>query len=93
MPFSQRSGVDARVLAPSPGDYKSPPDPLYIQDLQTINLSKTTVTDLTPLSALTSLRYLYVTGSKVTDTSVLAHLPDLKIISLPKRPLSNPRPA
>ena len=53
-----------------------------MQNLKTLNLSETNITDIKTLASLTSLQELYLNGTKVTDVSTLASLTSLQTLNL-----------
>lgn len=58
-------------------------------DLTVLDLSKTSISDISPLSSLKKLRHLYLGGTKVIDLSPLIGCPKLWTIDLRNTPLEN----
>lgn len=59
-----------------------PPELAQISGLQTLNLKRTAISDLAPLTGLTNLRTLDLSLTQIFDTSPLAGLTALKKINL-----------
>lgn len=52
------------------------------KNLYSLNIGYNNISDLTPLSNLQSLEYIYLLGNQVTDISSLTNLPSLRILDL-----------
>ena len=69
-----------------------PPEIAQLSTLQSLNLTRTRVGDLTSLVSLTNLRYLDIDGTNVTDLTPLASLTGLQILDLSRTGVSDLTP-